>query len=129
MKPLTTLSLACALGLSALSAPVRAEPIPLAPASLLTTPAAAVASPVSELFDKPVATELLERHRGGSDSVHNDMTLTGTTTGNTAIQVATGNNAIGSGSFAGMSGLPVVIQNSGANVLIQNAVILHLEIN
>ena len=57
------------------------------------------------------------------------MQLAGTTSGNSATQVVTGSNAISAGSFANMSGLPVVIQNSGANVLIQNAVIVHVQMN
>jgi hypothetical protein len=39
----------------------------------------------------------------------------------------TGSNSIAAGSFANMSGLPLVVQNSGANVLIQNAVIINLQ--
>lgn len=80
-------------------------------------------------FDKPVATNALAHHRGGTGVVLNDMRLAGTTAGNTAINVATGSNAISAGAFSNMSGLPVVIQNSGANVLIQNAVILNLQMN
>jgi hypothetical protein len=77
----------------------------------------------------PVDTATLAGYRGGTDTVQNDMTLNGTTANNSAQKVNTGDNTIGSGSFANMSGLPVVIQNSGANVLIQNAVILHLQMN
>jgi hypothetical protein len=80
-------------------------------------------------FDKPVPVAALGEYRGGSDLVHNDMKLDGTTAGNTAINVATGTNSISAGSFSNMSGMPLVIQNSGANVLIQNAVILHLQMN
>lgn len=80
-------------------------------------------------FGNAVASAALEGYRGGTDIVNNDMRLAGTTAGNTAINVATGGNAISSGAFTSMSGLPVVIQNSGANVLIQNAVILNLQIN
>lgn len=57
-----------------------------------------------------------------------DATLSGTLAGNAAAQVATGSNVIQSGSFANASGLPVVIQNSGANVLIQNATVINLEL-
>lgn len=71
----------------------------------------------------------LAGQRGGKTLVRNDMTLTGTTADNTARHVNTGNNAISAGAFANMSGMPVVIQNSGANVLIQNAVILNLQMN
>jgi hypothetical protein len=81
------------------------------------------------VFEQPVATARLAALRGGTEVVHNEMTLAGTTTGNSAINVATGSNAISAGAFSSMSGLPVVIQNSGANVLIQNAVILNLQIN
>lgn len=80
-------------------------------------------------FYKPVATTTLEAQRGGTQVVVNDMQLAGTTAGNSATQVVTGANAISAGAFANMSGLPVVIQNSGANVLIQNAVILHLQMD
>lgn len=80
------------------------------------------------LFSKPVATDTLEQMRGGT-LVHNDMELSGVTAGNTASRVNTGNNTIDAGSFANMSGLPVVIQNSGANVLIQNATIVNLQMN
>lgn len=77
----------------------------------------------------PVASASLAKLRGGTEVVNNDMRLAGTTAGNTAFNVATGSNAISAGAFANMSGFPVVIQNSGANVLIQNAVILNLQIN
>jgi hypothetical protein len=45
------------------------------------------------------------------------------------VNVVSGTNTIGMGAFANMSGLPLVVQNSGANVLIQNAVILNLQMN
>lgn len=132
MKPSAIFWLACTM--TSLTAPVLAqsattEPAPAAALAGAPSTALAGAADHTGLFDAPVAADLLEGLRGGSDTVHNDMTLTGATTGNTAIAVATGSNAIGSGAFSGMSGLPVVIQNSGANVLIQNAVILNLEMN
>lgn len=85
--------------------------------------------PAGLAFATPVATATLAEFRGGTSIVNNDMQLAGTTANNTAINVATGTNAITGGAFSSMSGLPVVIQNSGANVLIQNAVILNLQIN
>jgi hypothetical protein len=68
----------------------------------------------------------LEQQRGGTDT-HNDMRLDGSVANNSATNVVTGNNSIDAGSFANMSGIPVVIQNSGANVLIQNATIINLQ--
>lgn len=80
-------------------------------------------------FSQPVATTALASLRGGSELVSSHMKLIGTTAGNTADHVITGSNAISAGSFANMSGIPLVIQNTGANVLIQNAVILQLQMN
>jgi len=104
-----------------------ALPVPLLWAQ--TLPPAAQQPVASAGFDAPVGMAALESHRGGSQLVHNDMELAGTTAGNTASQLVTGGNAIGAGAFANMNGLPVVIQNSGANVLIQNAVIVHLQMD
>ncbi|MGJ7489634.1 hypothetical protein [Variovorax sp. ZT4R33] len=75
----------------------------------------------------PVDADTLSALRGGTDITHNDMRLDGITAGNVANHVATGNNTITGGAFSGMSGLPLVVQNSGANVLIQNAVIVNVK--
>lgn len=68
----------------------------------------------------------LARQRGGTDT-HNHARIDGAVTANTAVNVVTGANSIDAGSFANMAGIPVVIQNSGANVLIQNATIINLQ--
>ena len=47
---------------------------------------------------------------------------------NTAINTVSGNNIIDNGSFANAQGLPMVIQNSGSNVLIQNATVINLQL-
>lgn len=97
-------------------------------ALLLAAPAfAQVAPPSTPAFDKPVDLLTLAAHRGGSEKVRAEIDLNGTTSQNTASQVSTGQNIIQSGSFANLSGLPIVVQNSGANVLIQNAVVLQLQ--
>lgn len=80
-------------------------------------------------FAQPVATQALAGLRGGSEWVSSHIKLLGTTAGNTADHVVTGNNAISAGSFTNLNGIPLVIQNTGANVLIQNAVILQLQMN
>jgi hypothetical protein len=72
------------------------------------------------------APAVLARQRGGTDT-RNDARIDGAVAANTAVQVVTGNNSIDAGSFANMAGIPVVIQNSGANVLIQNATIINLQ--
>ena len=101
-------------------------------AFLLTAPAVAQVSPAAASpgpFATAVDSRTLDTYRGGSTHVRNDMVLTGTTADNTAQHVTTGNNAINAGAFSNMNGLPVVIQNSGANVLIQNAMIVNLQMN
>jgi len=79
--------------------------------------------------DQPDGSARLERQRGGTDThtTNNTANLEGGVNGNSAVNVMTGNNVIDAGSFANMSGIPVVIQNSGANVLIQNATIINLQ--
>lgn len=67
----------------------------------------------------------LARARGGA--VASETTLEGVVTGNSATNVATGANTIQASSFAGASGIPIVIQNTGANVLIQNATVINLQ--
>lgn len=69
----------------------------------------------------------LDALRGGSDTPWSDMKLQGAVSGNSAVAVATGANVIADGSFSNASGLPMVIQNSGANVLIQNATIVNVQ--
>jgi hypothetical protein len=71
----------------------------------------------------------LEHSRGGTDTFNttNNANLNGVVSGNSAVNVVTGTNTIDAGAFANMSGIPVVIQNSGANVLIQNATIVNLQ--
>ncbi|WP_230023066.1 hypothetical protein [Massilia sp. Bi118] len=69
----------------------------------------------------------LEQSRGGAAETKNDMKLDGVVTGNSATNVVTGANSIDSGAFSNMSGIPVVIQNSGANVLIQSATIINVQ--
>ena len=80
-------------------------------------------------FSSPVALSTLEQQRGGAQGMASDVKLSGMTAGNSATHVVTGTNDISAGAFTNISGLPVVIQNSGANVLIQNAVIVNLQMN
>ncbi|WP_229633258.1 hypothetical protein [Duganella qianjiadongensis] len=76
---------------------------------------------------RPLAPQALADKRAGSDTVSNNMDVAGTVSGNAAINVVTGANAISGASFANAAGLPVAIQNSGANVLIQNATIINVQ--
>ncbi|KQX02181.1 hypothetical protein ASC94_05165 [Massilia sp. Root418] len=95
-----------------------AAPAPAGPAVL---PAPAV------LFGAPLDERRLAGLRGGSDTPWSDMKLQGAVSGNSAAAVATGANLITQGAFSNAAGLPMVIQNSGANVLIQNATIVNVQ--
>ena len=84
----------------------------------------------SELALGPaVAVATLEEQRGGDeDVVTNIIRVTGDVSGNSATDVATGANTIREGSFADASGLTTVVQNTGANVLIQSATIVNVQL-
>jgi hypothetical protein len=76
---------------------------------------------------QPVDVKVLARKRGGADVV-NDMQLKGVVADNRAVNVTTGNNVISDGAFSGMTGLPLLVQNTGNNVLIQNATIVNVQV-
>lgn len=78
-------------------------------------------------FGVPLMRGRLEDHRGGFDLVNNNMQLSGTVADNSAVRVMSGNNSIADGAFTNASGFPIVIQNSGSNVLIQNATIINVQ--
>lgn len=63
---------------------------------------------------------------GGTD-VSAEITLNGIVSDNHADHVVTGYNAISAGAFQGAAGVPMVIQNTGNNVLIQNATIISVQ--
>ena len=93
----------------------------------ITALAAAPAAAEIAGFGIPVTSFDLDAYRGGFDLVNNNMQLKGTVANNATVNVLSGNNAIADGSFANASGMPMVIQNSGSNVLIQNATIVNVQ--
>lgn len=97
-------------------APVQAESTQPAPAT------------VADAGPRPAQDERLEQMRGGSDAPWSDMKLSGTVANNNAVNVVTGSNIVTDNAFSNATGLPMVIQNSGANVLIQNATIVNVQI-
>jgi hypothetical protein len=70
----------------------------------------------------------LANQRGGSETHLNQNNATGKVAGNVASQLNTGSNTISESSFSNTNGIPIVIQNSGNNVLIQNSTILNLQL-
>jgi len=76
-----------------------------------------------------VADDELSRQRGGADLHLNENNASAIVTDNVATNLSTGNNSINGESFSGMSGVPMVVQNSGNNVVIQNSTILNLQLH
>lgn len=119
------LALMCALPVGALACdPDRRDSARL-PAR--AKPAALQGAPAAAPFDAPAQEAVLDEARGGSDTLATDTRLHGVVGGNVATNVNTGANIIQASSFANASGIPIVIQNSGANVLIQNATVINLQ--
>lgn len=82
----------------------------------------------SEPFGQASVAPALEDYRGGADYFLNDIKSDGVVRDNQAINLTTGSNWVTEGSFTGAAGFPTVVQNSGNNVLIQNATIINLQV-
>jgi hypothetical protein len=108
---------------SAAAASSSATPL-LAQVELKVVAAPARANPLGL---KPLDQNVLAKRRGGTDGL-SDMQLKGVVSDNRAVNVVTGNNIISDGAFQGTTGLPMVVQNSGNNVLIQNATIVNVQV-
>ncbi|SEM89245.1 hypothetical protein SAMN02800694_2047 [Luteibacter sp. UNCMF331Sha3.1] len=80
-------------------------------------------------FGQPASVETLGVMTGGSDTTHNNNTLNATMSEADAKRNVTGTNIISSDALSNASGIPTVIQNSGNNVIIQNATIVNLRMN
>jgi len=76
-----------------------------------------------------VGEEALATARGGSDLHVNQNNLDAILEDNVASNLTTGDNTITEGAFTNTMGIPMVIQNSGNNVIIQNSTILNLELH
>ncbi len=74
-----------------------------------------------------VTPEKLATQRGAQGVVVNAMDVNAKVQDTRATDTVSGNNFVGGGAFSHASGLPVAIQNSGNNVVIQNAFILNVE--
>lgn len=108
--------------------PAAGEPPAAAPSVTATTaPSEAPAPRINPFGARPVDLVSLSAKRGGA-GVLNDMKLKGVVADNQASQLTTGNNVLSDGAFSGSVGLPMVIQNSGNNVLIQNATIVNVQV-
>ena len=96
------------------------------PASTLTKPVSTKPSGYVAGFGQSADLGTLENLSGGTD-VSNRIALHGNVSNNTTDHTITGDNTIAGGAFTGSVGLPMVIQNSGNSVLIQNATIVSVQ--
>ena len=81
----------------------------------------------------PVSSEKLDEMSGKAqlqvDKIQiNDQDLNGVVTDNVAIDNQTGHNTIADGAYTNAAGFMTTIQNTGNNVLIQNATIINLTV-
>jgi hypothetical protein len=90
--------------------------------------AGVIAAPDMTTFGKPVSDQVLAHHRGGHAINLNVQDLNANLFNNQADNNITGTNQITGHAFDGSSGVPTVIQNSGNNVIIQNATILNVKV-
>jgi hypothetical protein len=87
-----------------------------------------------QLDDVSVVSESsMQMLRGGDHIVDINQTLANTeldgeSIGNVAMGVSSGDNHIQTGAFGASQGVTNVIQNSGHNVLIQNATVINLSL-
>lgn len=100
--------------------------------SVLCAPAYADAeAPRGSMFGgaAPIGAKMLADQRGGAEvRVLNASMTDGAVHDNVASNVRTGSNLITEGALAGAAGIPVVVQNSGNNVLIQNSTIVNMQV-
>ncbi len=94
---------------------------------------AAAAQPRDPLAAAVIDDSQLSTARGGAESVNANVTLNqntsnGNVSGNVATNLTTGSNNLSDSAFSNSAGVPIVIQNTGNNVLIQNSTILNLQL-
>lgn len=90
-------------------------------------PASDASSNIAQALGAPVSAQALAEHRGGHFYQIGKAQLTAQMQDNQALGNVTGRNIVTQQAFYGASGVPTVIQNSGNNVVIQNATILNVQ--
>lgn len=85
--------------------------------------------PTITSWGNPLPAAQLDTQRGGTDTgpvTINANILNAKLYDNAASDNVTGHNMITGNAFAGASGLPIVFQNSGNNVIMQSGTVLNL---
>ncbi|UVW29172.1 hypothetical protein [Massilia sp. H6] len=128
MKPVNRLLLAALITLPLAVQAADPELLPVKVSFLSEINVAPDARDSLDAWGDAAGTDRLARTTGKDDTMHTEAVLGGTVGNNTAINTVSGSNTINGGSFANSQGLPVVIQNSGSNVLIQSATVINLRL-
>lgn len=76
-----------------------------------------------------IGEEVLAEQRGGTELELQDIHAIGSVSDVSASDLVTGHNIVTEGSLTDVSGIPMLIQNSGNGVLIQNAVIVNVDVH
>lgn len=119
-----TVAAAIALGL-ALPQAVLADDAAQTPTS---GEAASSDTRIDPTFGVLASDERLADERGGAELQLNENNASAVVRDNVASNLRTGNNTISSGAFSNSNGVPMVVQNTGNNVVIQNSTILNLHL-
>lgn len=112
--------LVVAVGLSSLSFMARAAQ-PMSPTN------GSSANSIVQGLGSAVSAQVLAKHRGGHFFQIGEAQLSAQLQGNQASNNVTGMNIVTQQAFYGASGIPTIVQNSGNNVIIQNATILNVQ--
>ena len=116
------------LGVAASTATATEPVVRSVPPAAVSAAAGTVPAPTHYVdgLGPSVDIDTLAKSSGGTEVIQ-QMTLDGTVSDNHADHVLTGDNVISTGSFVAAAGMPMVIQNTGNNVLIQNATIVNVQ--
>lgn len=94
-----------------------------------STPASATVQSAHEFDLGPGLSDAeLDAHSGGADLHLNELNAKAVVSDNYAGNLMTGNNTISDNAFGNTAGVPMVVQNTGNNVSIQNSTILNLNL-
>ncbi len=122
--PLRTAALSALIALAPLAGAASDDDDEIGLGALHLSPGA----PRHDAFGPAVSESVLATHRGGADLHVNENNARATVQDNVARNVSTGNNVITESAFSNATGIPMVVQNSGNNVVIQNSTILNLQL-
>jgi len=84
--------------------------------------------PIASLGERLPDNALASKRGGYAVQVNNQNQLDAKLYDNQAIGNVTGTNSVSDSAFSGMSGFATVVQNSGNNVIVQNATILNVQL-